>query len=143
MNNKLLIGYVRSVKGLEVEVELNKNVEKMKFSVNGKIYRVGQIGSYVIIPIPFEKLVGIVSEVKMQPVEETQEGKLVLSDRKMMVLQLVGSIREGKFDRGLRTYPLIGDEVHLAHSEDINTIFAGQKTEFSINVGSFSQAENT
>ena len=94
MNNKLLIGYVRSVKGLEVEVELNKNVEKMKFSVNGRIYRVGQIGSYVIIPIPFEKLVGIVSEVKMQPIEETQEGKLVLSDRKMMVLQLVGSIRE-------------------------------------------------
>ena len=143
MNNKLLIGYVRSVKGLEVEVELNKNVEKMKFSVNGRIYRVGQIGSYVIIPIPFEKLVGIVSEVKMQPIEETQEGKLVLSDRKMMVLQLVGSIREGKFDRGLRTYPLIGDEVHLAHSEEINTIFAGQKTEFSINVGNFSQVENT
>jgi len=79
----------------------------------------------------------------MQPIEETQEGKLVLSDRKMMVLQLVGSIREGKFERGLRTYPLIGDEVHLAHSEEINTIFAGQKTEFSINVGNFSQVENT
>lgn len=141
--NKLLIGYVRSVKGLEIEVELSKDVNKMKFSVGGRTYRVGQVGSYVIIPILFEILVGIISEVKMQPIGEILEGKPVLSEKKMMLIQLVGSIREKRFDRGLKTYPLIGDEVHLASSEIINTIFAGQNIESSIKIGGFSHAENT
>lgn len=140
--NKLLIGYVRSVKGLEVEVELSKDIDKMKFSFGGRTYRVGQIGSYVTIPVLFERLVGIVSEIRMQPIEEMKEGRPVLSDKKIMQLQLVGCIREGSFDRGLKTYPLIGDEVHLARAEDINTIFAGQKTDRSIRMGNFSQTEN-
>ncbi|HEC93056.1 MAG TPA: DUF853 family protein [Candidatus Atribacteria bacterium] len=140
---ELLIGYVRSVRGLDVDVELNKHIEIMKFPINGKIYRVGQIGSYVVIPLPFEKLVGIVSEVKMQPIEETKEGKLVLSDKKMMLVQLVGSIRGETFNRGLKTYPLIGDEVHLANLNDIDKIFSGQRTEFSIEIGNFSQTEDT
>jgi len=141
--NELLIGYVRSVKGLEVEAELSKDVDKMKFSFGGQTYRVGQIGSYVIIPVLFERLVGIVSEIRMQPIEEMKEGKPALSDKKMMQLQLVGCIRERSFDRGLKIYPLIGDEVHLARSEDIDIIFAGQKTEHSIKIGNFSQVENT
>jgi len=141
--NELLIGYVRSVRGLEVEVELNKDVNQMKFSFGGRTYRVGQIGSYVTIPVLFEKLVGIVSEIRMQPLEEIIDGKPVLSDKKIMQLQLVGCIREGSFDRGLKTYPLIGDEVHLARSDDVESIFAGQKTEHSIKVGNFSQSEDT
>ena len=141
--NELLIGYIRSVKGLEVEVELDKEIEKMKFSFNGRTYRVGQVGSYIIIPVLFERLIGIVSEVRMQAIEEMDGDKPILSDKKMMQIQLVGSIREGKFDRGLKTYPLIGDEVHLARFEDINTIFAGQKTKHSIKIGNFSHAENT
>lgn len=141
--NELLIGYVRSVKGLEVEVELSKDIEKMKFSFNGQTYRVGQIGSYVTIPVLFERLVGIVSEIRMQPIEEMMGGEPLLSDKKIMQLQLVGCIREGSFDRGLKTYPLIGDEVHLARAEDIDTIFAGQNTDYSIRIGNFSQAEDT
>ena len=54
--NELLIGYVRSVRGLEVEVELSRGVSQMKFSFGGRTYRVGQIGSYVIIPVLFERL---------------------------------------------------------------------------------------
>ena len=141
--NELLIGYVRSVKGLEIEVELSKDVDKMKFSFGGRTYRVGQIGSYVTIPVLFERLVGIISEIKMQPIEEIIGGEPVLSDKKIMQLQLVGCIREGSFDRGLKTYPLIGDEVHLARAEDIDTIFAGQKIDRSIRIGDFSQAEDT
>jgi len=120
--NELLIGYVRSVKGMEVEVDLSRDVSQMKFSVGGRTYRVGQIGSYITIPVLFERLVGIVSEVRMQPIEEIIEGKPVLSDKKVMHIQLVGCINEGEFDRGLKTYPLIGDEVHLARSEDIDII---------------------
>lgn len=141
--NELLIGYVRTVKGLEVLVELDKEVDKMKFSFGGITYRVGQIGSYVIIPVIFEKLVGIVSEVSMQPIEETIDNKPVLSDKKLMQIQLVGRIQEGVFDRGLKTYPLIGDEVHLAKSEDIENIFAGQMTEGAIKLGGFSHAIDT
>jgi hypothetical protein len=141
--NELLIGYVRSVRGLDVEVELSRDVGQMKFSVGGRTYRVGQIGSYVTIPVLFERLVGIVSEVRMQPIEEIIEGKPVLSDKKVMQLQLVGCISEGEFDRGLKDYPLIGDEVHLARSEDIDIIFAGQKTERAIKIGNFAQTEDT
>ena len=62
-NSPTLLGTVEDVLGASVGVRLNSEVISGITFVDGQGYRVGQLGSFVRIPIGYVELFGIVSQV--------------------------------------------------------------------------------
>src|SRR3989304_269435 len=139
--NPLIIGKIKSVFGYSAEVMLRDDLKGMYLTHEGKLYSIGQIGSYLIIPVAYEKIVGIVSEIKMLEVQNEAGEKIIRSDKKIITIQLIGRIFNNRFERGLGTYPLVEDDVCLADENDFSIIFEGQEKEKNIESGLFSQNE--
>ena len=58
-----LLGYVAAVSGADVSVHLAPSVSSGLSIINGSTYRVGEVGSFVRIPMGYQDLFGVVSEV--------------------------------------------------------------------------------
>lgn len=138
-----LIGTVRDVRGPSVGVELTaESATSLRF-VDGHGYRVGQVGSFVRIPVGFVDLFGVISEVGASAVPErlaaeAPHGALWLT------VQLVGEARRGAtFQRGLGQYPTFGDPVHLVTEDDLARLYGRQvEPGRSIRVGSVASAQS-
>ena len=61
----LLIGNIKSVVGHRCEVLLHSELKSMHVTHDGKLYSVGQLGSYVIVPNAFDRIVGTVTETRL------------------------------------------------------------------------------
>lgn len=138
-----LIGVVRDVRGASVGVELTSESAVGLTFVDGYGYRVGQIGSFVKVPVGFVDLFGVVSQVGANAVpdplrDEAPHGAL------WMTVQLVGEARRGgRFERGLAQYPTIGDLVHLVADEDLVRLYGRQaEPGRSVRIGSVASAES-
>ena len=140
--NPLAIGNVRSIIGNNIEVTIKKDFKSMYLTHEGKLYQIGQLGSYVVINAAYEKIIGIVSEIKMQEVIALSESNTVPKGYvpdKIMKINLIGTISDNLFEQGVQSYPLINDEVCLANEEDIEILFRVKESEKHISIGKFSQ----
>ena len=109
--------------------------------IKGRIYKIGQIGTFVKIPVGNVVIYGIVSAVSDRPFADPHdiEGRI---GSKFLSIQLVGEkIGDNQFERGIGTYPTIGDEVHLVIEEDLFKIY-GEKTTGAVEIGKHSSSEN-
>ncbi len=135
--NPLKIGNVVRVESHRVEVVLT--ISDLNLLYEDQTHRVGQLGSYVTIPMDTRTLVGFVTGVGRQEVAVVDvEPQLILQ------IQLVGEISAGRFVRGVNEYPIIGDDVWVAVSKDFESIFgsfdqllAGSKHPQSFSLGRF------
>lgn len=143
MSNKAtLIGSIQDVKGSTVSVVLNDSAFSGLSFVDGHGYRVGQIGSFVRIPLGYNELYGIVSKVGASAVPEI-EAKEHPYGNKWMTIQLVGEgFSSGKFQRGISQYPTIGDEVHLVSEADLSKIYGDTNEGYFARVGCIAGAES-
>jgi len=124
-----------------VEVELSSEIPSAAPIINGRIYKIGQIGTFVKMPMGNVVIFGIVSAVSDRPFADPHdmEGR---SGSKFLSIQLIGEkIGDNSFERGVGTYPTIGDEVHLVIEEDLFKIY-GEKTAGAIEIGKHSSSEN-
>ena len=98
-----LIGTVQDVAGTTVSVSLvSETVTGLSF-FNGESYRIGQVGSFVRIPLGYTSLFGIVSQVGAGAAPTTEDDHRPWGNQWLKV-QLVGERgREGKFERGVRS----------------------------------------
>ena len=62
------LGLVRRVVGAKVLVEISPDIPSASPIINGRLYRLGQVGSFVRIPLGFLNLYGIVSMVGVSEV---------------------------------------------------------------------------
>jgi DNA helicase HerA-like ATPase len=137
-----LLGTVQDVRGATVSVALSEETISGISFVEGHGYRIGQVGSFVRIPLGYVDLFGIVSEVGAGAVPER-----VLQQepygRRWMTVQLVGEgHRRGDFKRGLSQYPTIGDRVHLVTERDLERIYGRPDEPRFIRVGHLASAES-
>ena len=102
-------------------------------------YRVGQLGSYITIPINDRSLVGFVTSLGRQEVNVAD-----VQPQLIMHVQLLGEIRAGRFVRGVNEYPIVGDDVWVAVRQDFESIFgtfdqllSGSKHPQSFTLGRF------
>ncbi|MBU4556762.1 MAG: ATPase, partial [Actinobacteria bacterium] len=113
MSDATYLGTVQDVNGATVSVALDPDTVSGLAFIDGHGYRIGQIGSFVRIPIGFTDLFGIVSQVGAGAVPESRIEDEPHGYRWMRV-QLIGEgQRLGAFERGISQYPTIGDEAHL------------------------------
>ncbi len=136
------LGDVQDVKGTTVSISLSKESLTGFVYIDGQGYRVGQIGSFIRIPIGFNDLFGIISQVGASAVPEIQV-KDQSHGNKWMTIQLIGEgPRNGVFQRGLSQYPTIGDEVHLVSEKELKNIYGQPDRPYFVKLGHISNADS-
>lgn len=115
------LGLVSAVSSSSVAVELSASVESGIIVLEGRNYRIGQVGSFVKIPLGYNHLYGVISE--SSETSTLDADSKISSDRKWIRVELVGESIGGNFDRGISEYPSIGDHVHFVVESDLKLIF--------------------
>ncbi len=117
-----LLGHVGQVTGSAVSVRQVETVGSGMVMIQGRAYRVGQVGTFVRIPQGYQDLFGIVTQVGASAVpEELRE--LEPHGNRWLTVQLVGESLGSLFERGISQYPAINDEVHLVTEGDLRRIY--------------------
>lgn len=134
------LGTVDAVTGASVSVRLARSVASGLSVIDGRTYRIGQVGSFVRIPQGYQDLFGVVSEVRAEPDSSATTAMQGEIGRWMMV-QLVGEAIGGGFERGISQYPNVGDSVHLATEVNLRRIYGAGDTGHIV-VGTLSSSES-
>jgi uncharacterized protein len=141
-NQETYLGDVQDVNGTTVSITLSKNSLTGFVYIDGQGYRVGQIGSFVRIPVGFSDLFGIVSGVGASAAP-TEISESSIHGSRWMKIQLIGEgPRNGIFKRGLSQYPTIGDEVHLVSEKELKNIYGQPDRPYFVKLGHISNAES-
>lgn len=136
------LGHIIRVDSGTIEVEVSNEIPSAAPIINGRLYKIGQIGTFVKVPIGNITIYGIVSSVSNTP-SKADEAQLNFSfGSRFLTVQLVGEkIGEDDFEKGIGTYPTINDEVHIVIEKDLFDIY-GNKNTGSIEIGKHSSSEN-
>ena len=134
-NDPTYLGTVEDVQGATIRVVLDERTGSGLTFIRGRGYRIGQVGSFVRIPLGFTDLFGIVSQVGASAVPETLAATQPNGNR-WMTVQLVGEgLQGGDFRRGLSQYPTVSDTVHLLTEDDLAKIYGRQERRNFVKVG--------
>ena len=141
-NKATYIGDVQNVDGTTVSVSLSSDCISGLTYVNGEGYKIGQVGSFVKVPLGYNDLFGIVSQIGANAVPEKQLEAQPYGNR-WMTIQLIGEGRgNGGFERGISQYPTIGDEVHLVSEADLKQIYGHINKPYLVNIGHIAGSES-
>ena len=134
------LGTVAAVSGSSVTVQLAQSVSSGLSIIEGRAYRVGQVGSFVRIPQGYQELFGIVSDVGSSAIPD---GVVVRDEdpARWMKVQLVGESIGMNFGRGTSRFPNIGDSVHITTEGGLTRIY-GSGDSGQVVIGSLSSAES-
>jgi len=136
------LGTIQDVVGTTVSVSLGSTAPSGLAYVDGEGYRIGQIGSFVKIPIGYVDLFGIVTQVGASAVPENQIASQPYGYR-WIKIQLIGEgQRNGSFQRGISQYPTISDEVHLVSEADLKNIYGQPDKPYFVKIGHIAGAES-
>jgi len=120
------IGRVVTVDTSQVTVELLAELKALARSTYEGQQEVGQINSYVIIPVGARRLVAMVTRVLMTEESEVTSDRTMVSlpsARRLMKATLIGTIEAGVFTQGVSVFPVLHSPVHLVGKDDLRTIF--------------------
>ncbi|MHB0996074.1 MAG: ATP-binding protein [Elusimicrobiales bacterium] len=136
------LGKIIRVDSSAIEVEVTDVIPSAAPIINGRLYKIGQIGTFVKIPVGNISIYGIVSAVSNMPSAIKEENRTDVHGSRFLSVQLVGEkIGDDDFQKGVGTYPTINDEVHLVIEKDLFDIY-GKKDNNSIEIGKHSSSEN-
>ncbi len=141
------IGEIESINGNNIAVRLFDDLKSNMPIIDGIIYRVGQIGSFLKIPLGYTNLYGLVTQTGAGAIPENLR-ELYLSDYEKMKntgwinMVLVGEQLGDKFERGVTQFPTTGDIVHIVTIKDLNIVYGGFDKSNSIIIGNISASES-
>lgn len=141
------IGEIDSISGNSISVKLFDNIKSNMPIIDGIVYRVGQIGSFIKIPLGYANLYGIVTQIGSAAIPESLRDAVandydVLKNTRWINIVLAGEQVGKKFERGVTQYPTTGDKVHLVTINDLDIIYGGYEESSSITVGNISVSES-
>jgi DNA helicase HerA-like ATPase len=134
------IGFVTRVVGAKLIVTVSPDLPSTSPIVAGRMYRIGQVGTFVRIPVGFTNVYGVVSTVGS--VERPDEGGGAELALRTLEVHLVGEASPGSaFQRGLSEYPTLDDEVHVVSDGDLALIYQlGGHSQITIGTHSASES---
>lgn len=141
------IGEVDSISGGNISVKLYDNIKSNMPIIDGVVYRIGQLGSFVKIPLGYANLYGIVTQIGSAAIPESLREIVIkdydqLRNTRWVSIVLVGEQVGKKFERGVTQYPSTGDKVHLVSVRDLDIIYGGFGDSNSVIVGNISVSES-
>ena len=137
MNSQTLLGHVGAVSGPTVNVRLSNTLSSGVAIIGGNLYSIAQVGGFVRIPLGFQDLFGIVTDVgaTAAPVQDD------VPSANWLRVQLVGESIGTAFERGIGRHPNVNDEVHIVTERDLARIY-GSPGAGQVAIGRLSSAEN-
>ena len=143
MKNEITyLGHIIRVDSGTIEVEVSNDIPSAAPIINGRLYKIGQIGTFIKIPIGNITIYGIVSSVSNTPNKADENMLRYNFGSRYLTVQLVGEkVGDDDFEKGIGTYPTINDEVHIVTEKDLFDIY-GKKDSGSIEIGKHSSSEN-
>ncbi len=136
------LGQVVNVNSSAVEVKISDEIPSAAPIVDGKLYRIGQIGTFVKFPIGALSLYGVVSSVSNSPSKEAGDSTVPNYGSRFLTVQLIGEKQgDDEFQKGVGFYPTINDEVHLVTEKDLLDIYGSKDEEGLVRVGTHSSSE--
>ena len=135
------LGTVQDVRGTLVRISLDVATISGISIIGGNAYRIGQVGSFVRIPVGYGNLIGMVNQVGAGAAPESVTIDSPFGTRWLSV-QLLGELEPGgAFERGISTYPTIGDEAHLVTERDLQALY-GRSGLGVVRIGRVASAES-
>ncbi len=130
------LGLVTRVVGAKLMVELSPEIPSANPIINGRMYRLGQVGSFVKIPLGFLSLFGIVSMVGASSIDTGELPPAIAPQgQRWIEVQLVGESYQGEpFQRGISVFPTIDDEVHVVTEDDLSVVY-GTRSPSMVEIG--------
>lgn len=142
LRDPTFIGTVQDVHGATITVELSAETVTGLSFVHGEGYRIGQVGSFVRIPLGFVDLYGVVSQVGAGAAPERDQEEKAFGNRWVKV-QMVGEGQcGGLFERGISQHPTIEDRVHIVTEADLRAIYGAGDPDDFVAVGHLASAES-
>jgi hypothetical protein len=135
------LGTVEDVNGATVSVALAPGTISGLAFVRGVGYRIGQVGSFVRIPMGYVDLFGVVSQVGVGAVPERLAAEQPFGHRWIRVELIGEGERFGDFSRGVSQLPTVGDEVHLLTQEDLGRVYGQTAAPGRVAIGHLASAE--
>lgn len=138
-----LLGRIERISGTSLRASLAVPTDVGVIIVDGKGFRIGQIGAFVQVPFGVGSLYGVVTGIGAAGDATAEPGRLGELSRSWLDVELVGETDlSGSFKRGISQYPTIGDEVHLVSPTDLEKIYGGQEERQFITLGNVVGAES-
>lgn len=148
MRTKTIIGKVDSVTGGKVTVLLDDRIKSTMPIIDGVVYRIGQLGSFVKIPLGYTYLFGIVTQAGAAAIPESlkeayaNSSESLFFNNRWITVVLIGERLVNQFERGIAQYPTTDDEVHLVTLDDLQMIYGDVDAKTSIQIGQISASES-
>jgi DNA helicase HerA-like ATPase len=148
MNNiQTEIGEIISVNGNTITVQLSNDIKSNMPVIGGIVYKIGQIGSFLKIPLGYASLYGIVnstgaSAIPKNLIDVAGQDFLAIDNRQYLGMVLIGEQVGHRFERGVSQSPTTGDKVHLVTIQDLDVIYGGFDEKTSVTVGNISTSES-
>jgi DNA helicase HerA-like ATPase len=128
----LRIGHIVEVSGTAIRVELSGDVTELTRTYQGRVYPIGQIGSIVKVHFGRRLVFGFVTLLRMRSEELLEDTKPITpdADQRLMEVELFAegiwnaTDQKLKFVRGVTTYPLPRQNVHLLTREETGQIYS-------------------
>ena len=145
-HNPTHIGQVESVSGNSVTIKMASNYPSNMPIIDGTVYRIGQIGSFLKIPLGYANLYGLITQAGVLAMPETllaayKENPSVVDGHRWLRMILVGEQVGSSFERGVLQSPTSGDQVHLVTNEDLRIVYGSYDAQSSIVIGNQSASE--
>lgn len=118
------IGTISSVNNLSLTALLHHNTPADGDGGTGPA-KACRLGSYVVLPEADRSVIGSITAVRHHgphPGEGKKEGDRASIDE--IEVQLIGTVRDGRFERSVSSYPLVGGPVQIPEAEDLKKIFS-------------------
>lgn len=128
------IGQVQSVTGSTVGIQIRDDLSSSLLLINGISHRVGQIGAFLRIPLGYNQLYGVCTQVGAAAAPATANTEQDGSNRWISVV-LFGEALGDDFQRGVSQYPTVGDEAHLVTERDLRVIYSYNRKNASVSLG--------
>ncbi len=128
----LKIGHIVEVSGTTIRVELSGDVTELTRTYNGRVYPIGQIGSIIKVHFGRRLVFGFVTLLRMRSEELLEISKPIPpdADQRLMEVELFAegvwnaADQRLRFVRGVTTYPLPRQSVHLLTREETTQIYS-------------------
>lgn len=134
----LKIGNIVEVSGTTIRVELSGDVTELTRTYEGRVYPIGQIGSIVKVHFGRRLVFGFVTLLRMRSEELLEAAKPIPpdADQRLMEVELFAegvwnaADQKLRFVRGVTTYPLPRQSVHLLTREEATQIYSAAEGQF-------------
>ncbi len=145
-HNPTHIGQVESVSGNSVSIKLTGSYPSNMPIIGGTVYRIGQIGSFLKIPLGYANLYGLVTQAGVLAMPEAllaayKDNPSVVDGHRWLKMILIGEQVGANFERGVLQSPTSGDQVHLVTNDDLKIVYGGYNEQSSIKIGNQSASE--